>query len=64
MLIKFSKQAEQIINQMENKEEIRKSLTDLAIQRAIIISGGDVIKYLIKKELVTSLGLEEVKDGS
>lgn len=55
MEITFSKQAEEMINQLENKEKIRLILIDLAIKRKMTITGGDVLKYILTKQIPTSI---------
>ncbi len=55
MEVQFSEQANKIINQLNNKEEVRKKLIELANKRQMIITGGDIMMYLIKGELMVSL---------
>ena len=55
-MIKFSKQAEDMINKLENKEKAKERLIELAKQREIIITGSDVIRYLIKNDLKNQQG--------
>ena len=61
-IYKFSQQAEEMISKLANPEEAKKRLIDLAINRNIIITGSDVIKFMIKGEIEESLiNIKDVK---
>lgn len=60
MEIKFTEQAEKMIKQMSNQPAIKSRLIELAKQRSMIISGGDVIKFVLKGNLLTCIDLQEV----
>ena len=51
----FSKQALNMLEQLENCEAEADKLIALAKERKTIIAGGDVIKFIIRKQLPTSI---------
>ncbi len=55
MEIKFSKQAEDLISKLENKEEIRKILIEQAKARDMWITGSDVIKFLVTGKVAENM---------
>ena len=55
MEIKFSKQAEDMLNQLANKEEIKVKLVKQANERAMWITGSDIIKYLVTGKVAENM---------
>jgi hypothetical protein len=51
----FSDQAISMLMQLKNPEQKAKELIELAKKRKWVIAGGDVLKYIVMKELPTSL---------
>jgi len=59
MDIKFSKQAETMISKMANPPLVKSQLLELASKRSLIISGGDVLKYIICGDILTKIDPED-----
>ena len=55
-MITFSAQAEQMLDKIANKEEIKKQLIELAEKRILVIGGGDVYKFLVSGQIMNSIG--------
>jgi len=53
--IKFSKQAEDMLNQLTNKEEVRKMLVKQAEERSMWITGSDVIKFMVTGKVAENM---------
>jgi hypothetical protein len=55
MEIKFSKQAEELLSKLEKKDEIRAILLKQAQERAMWITGSDIIKYLVTGKVAENM---------
>lgn len=50
-MIIFSKQAEDMISQMKNSDEFKKMIIIAAEKRNILITGSDIIRFMIKGDI-------------